>query len=371
MIRILYIQNRFGLGGINKVSSVKESWLAEHGYEVHNLNMLDEDVISPKGMYSPKIKQHGISKAKLNRLRYIPIVGRVLRYLYFRIKYIIVLLQVRPDIIVSTQPPLEPLSVIWLTFWKKRILEFHGWYNPKMEKDLTWRDKWYGKIKYRIYHIVCLTAREAQHMKALFGCQADCIPNPNFIHTSKLSNCEAKHVLSLARFSPQKNYIGFLPAWKKVETKHPDWTLELFGEGEDESQMRSIIERDNLLNVHIHPYTKNTAAAYLDASIYILPSNYEGFPLVLLESMAYGVPVVAYDCPCGPSEIIQDGVDGFVTRYKDAGDMADKINYLIEHKDIRKQMGQAAANNIKRFDITQIMNKWELLFLKLQGKNER
>ena len=97
----------------------------------------------------------------------------------------------------------------------------------------------------------------------------------------------------------------------------------------------------------------------------LLPSMFEGWPLVIIESMAYGVPVIAYDCPCGPSEIIQSGVDGFVTEYRNPEAMIEKILYLIEHPDVRIAMGNKAKENIQRFNIDDIMERWIKLFKQL------
>lgn len=98
----------------------------------------------------------------------------------------------------------------------------------------------------------------------------------------------------------------------------------------------------------------------------ILPSIFEGWGLTLIESMSLGVPCVAYDCPFGPSDIIRDEEDGFLAKYLDGDDMAEKINYLIEHPDIRKQMGAKARVNVRRFDVPVIMEKWVTLFNNLK-----
>ena len=85
--------------------------------------------------------------------------------------------------------------------------------------------------------------------------------------------------------------------------------------------------------------------------------------------MSYGVPVIAYDCPCGPAEIIQNGVDGFVTKYQDPQKMIDKVNYLIEHPDVRIEMGKRARVNIQRFSIDDIMGRWICLFNRLMSES--
>lgn len=98
----------------------------------------------------------------------------------------------------------------------------------------------------------------------------------------------------------------------------------------------------------------------------LLPSRFEGWGLTLIESMSLGVPCIAYDCPFGPSDIICNGEDGFLTEYMNPDAMADKINYLIEHSEIRKQMGARARINVQRFNVDRIMGQWMTLFENLK-----
>ena len=94
---------------------------------------------------------------------------------------------------------------------------------------------------------------------------------------------------------------------------------------------------------------------------------FEGWGLVLGEAMSFGVPCVSYDCPYGPSEIIHNGEDGFITRYNDPDDMAEKIIMLIENEELRKSMGQKARQNIKRYSAEVVMPQWEELFKRMVG----
>lgn len=263
---------------------------------------------------------------------------------------------------------LEPPLVLWLTFWKKRILEFHGWFNGRSESELRKNEIKAFKTIFPFYNIIGLTEREALHIQNLSGKQVSYIPNPLGKIPTNYSDCSAKRVISMARFAPQKNLDALLPFWKIIEDTHPEWELHLYGEGPDETAMRAVISEFKLSSVYLHPYTTDTDYALANSSIYILPSLYEGFPLVLLESMASGVPCVAYDCPCGPAEIIKDGEDGFVTEYNNPQALIDKVLFLIEHDDIRKKMGKKARENILRYNIDEIMGKWIYLFESLNKK---
>lgn len=362
MYKILYIQNRFGLGGINRITSVKENYLVSHGYDVHHLNTFDEECISPNGMYDDRIVMHAISLKKLNQLLSVPILGRILRFVYYRWQMLRIIYNVRPNMIVANMPRLEPISVILLSFWKKRILEIHGWFNNPEITKLSWGERVYFFFSSLFYQIVALTRKEAEKIKKLTGCSVRYIPNPLYIIPKQASLCNGKRVIALGRFSSEKNFSVIIPYWKVVEEKHPDWELHFYGDGYEGQRMLYSINENGLKSVYIHPYTKDVTDIFLKSSIYILPSKNEGFSLALLESMSMGVPCVAYDCPFGPSEIINDGEDGFLTEYDKPKALIDMVLFLIEHDDVRKEMGRKARKNIQRFNLDEIMEKWMKLF---------
>lgn len=359
-MKILYLQNRFGLGGVNRITSVKENYLVNNGIEVYNLNVQDEACVPPEGMYSDKIIFHSIRNNRLNSLSCIPILGRFLRFFYFRIKLLRFYREIKPDVIVCTMPRLEPMSILWLTKRIVRIQEFHGWYNNTKALSSSEEKEMQARMKY--YHMVALTEREADHIQRLLQQKCLHIPNATFLRPTSYSDCTNKRVLILARLVSQKGIVPFLKHWIGVQKKHPDWELYIIGEGPDKEKLEQEKTEYGLQTVNIYPYTLHPATEYLKSSIFLLPSVFEGWGLSIAESMSYGVPVIAYDCPCGPAEIIQNGVDGFVTKYQDPQKMIDKVNYLIEHPDIRIEMGKRARANIQRFCIDDIMGRWIGLF---------
>ncbi len=362
-MKVLYLQNKFDLGGINRITSVKENYLVNKGIEIHNLNVLDEECVPPKGMYSDKIIFHSIRVNRLNSLSSIPIFGRILRFFYFRIKLLLFYREIKPDIIVCTMPRLEPMSVLWLTSHIVRIQEFHGWYNNTKALSSSEEKEMRKRMKY--YHMVALTKREADHIQRLLQQKCLHIPNATYLQPTSYSDCTIKRVLILARLTVGKGTVSILKHWIEVQRLHPDWELYIVGDGPEKEKLEQVKTEYGLQSVQICHYTLHPATEYLRSSIFLLPSVSEGWPLVVVESMSYGVPVIAYDCPCGPSEIIQNGVDGFITKYQNPQEMIDKVNYLIEHPNVRTEMGKRARVNIQRFSMDDIMGKWIGIFDRL------
>ncbi len=188
---------------------------------------------------------------------------------------------------------------------------------------------------------------------------------PNCIHYNEqyLSSCENKKVILVGRFAYQKGIDYAIKAWKIVHKKHPDWSLHIYGEGELKNKYLEIIKEEGLTNSIIpHEPIGNIFEAYAENSMLLLTSRYEPFGLVIGEAMTCGIPCVSFDCPYGPRSIITDKVDGLLAQNGNVTDLSNKINYLIEHEDIRKEMGKKAKENIQRFYPDRIMPMWKQLF---------
>ena len=132
---------------------------------------------------------------------------------------------------------------------------------------------------------------------------------------------------------------------KKVNEKHSAWILEIYGEGSLRKELQDKIDSLNLTDTLVlKDNEKNIQSKYLEGSIYVMSSRYEGMPMVLLEAMSYGLPLVSFDCPCGPKDIIKDGKNGFLIKFGNTNEMAEKINYLIENENERIKMGKKSKN---------------------------
>lgn len=188
---------------------------------------------------------------------------------------------------------------------------------------------------------------------------------PNFINNipEKSSNYENKKIISVGRLEYQKGYDILINVWNIISKKYPNWILEIYGEGIERESLQNKINKLGLEKSFILKGTvKNIQDKYLESSIYIMSSRFEGMPMVLLESMAYGLPVVSFDCPCGPKDIIKDNEDGFLVKFGNIEQMAEKIEKLILDEEKRKFFGKNARKNIQRYSQDKIMNQWKELF---------
>jgi glycosyltransferase involved in cell wall biosynthesis len=183
------------------------------------------------------------------------------------------------------------------------------------------------------------------------------------------SNCNSNHVIFVGRITYQKGLDALIEVWKLVHEKHPDWFLDIYGEGELKEYYENIIEKLNI-NILIHHPESTILQRYCESSMLLLTSVYEPFGLVLPEAMSCGVPVVAFDCPYGPADIITDGVDGFLVKNRDINEFANRVCQLIEDKELRVQMGQAAVKSAQRYRADIIMAKWKELFERLCQKEK-
>ena len=191
---------------------------------------------------------------------------------------------------------------------------------------------------------------------------------PNFINyiPKEVSSCENKKIISVGRLEYQKGYDILIDIWNIVSKKYPDWILEIYGEGPEREKLQNKVNKLGLeKSFLLKGAIKNIQDKYLESSIYVMSSRYEGMPMVLLEAMAYGLPIVSFTCPCGPKDIVKDNEDGFLVEFENIEEMAEKIENLIINEEKRKLFGKNAKKNIQRFSKNEIMEKWNNLFDKL------
>lgn len=185
------------------------------------------------------------------------------------------------------------------------------------------------------------------------------IYNPNPMKNCSIAKLQNKKVISVGRLEPQKGYDMLIDAWKFISIKYPNWILEIYGDGELKKQLEEKIYNYNIENnVYLCETTSDIESKYLESSLFVASSRYEGLPMVLIEAMSYGLPLVSFDCEYGPRELIDDTVNGFLVEPNNIDLLAEKICSLIENEELRKRMGINALEKSKQFSIDKIMIQW-------------
>lgn len=189
------------------------------------------------------------------------------------------------------------------------------------------------------------------------------IPNPSPFSTNQFANINSKQVLAIGKLDPQKGFDFLINAWRIVSLKHPDWILNIFGVGELHSQLEhQILSLDLSNTVHLMGVCKDVLPCYLNHSIYVMSSRYEGLPMVLIEAMECGLPLVSFDCECGPKDVIKERENGFLVPLGNISILANRICELIESKDMRLEMGKKSKEMAAAYQIDIIMKYWITLF---------
>lgn len=204
--------------------------------------------------------------------------------------------------------------------------------------------------------------------KSKIGNKVHVIPNPLTGGKGSLpSDLSSKTVVTVGRVAYQKNHESLIRVWSIVTKRHPDWKLYIYGDGDLYPNLKAQITSMGLTeNVFAPGAVRNASELLAQSSIFVLTSRYEGFPLVIPEAYAAGIPTVSYKCPCGPNDIITDGVDGYLVEAGDEATMADRICRLIEDESLRKQMGEAALKSCERFTPQKVAGMWMNLFNSIQ-----
>lgn len=167
-----------------------------------------------------------------------------------------------------------------------------------------------------------------------------------------------RKVMAIGRIAPQKGFDLLLRSWTKVEKNVPDWTLEIVCGYGDYHALQKEAESMGLCRVLCTPPTTDVRGKLAGAGIFALSSRFEGFGLVLTEAATMGVPMVSFDCPVGPSEIITHGVDGYLVKPEDTDAFADRLIELMRNDDLRLRMGRAAHESSRRFRMERILPQW-------------
>lgn len=360
-------------GGMERVLTNKVNWLCAHtDYQILVITT-DQKGRPPFYPLPPGVRTAdlGINYSDDNRKpTFLKIIGYLLRRRRHKRALTSLLMKERPDIVVSLFPS-ESSFLPDIKDGSHKILEHHfcklfrlqygrRGLLGRIDRVRTRRDE---RLVRRFHRFVVLSRQD----RALWGGMPNIrvIPNAVPLRGEEFSPCCAKRVIAVGRLDHQKGFDRLISAWTLVQAdgRFPDWRLDIYGQGEWRDMLQSMIGEAHLSDsVRLNPPTRAIEREYLNSSILVMSSRYEGFPMVMLEAMATGLPAVAFDFQCGARDIIESGVNGLLVRDGDTVGLARALMALMADEPMRRRMGAAAHNTALTYSPDLIMGKWLDLF---------
>ena len=354
-MRLLYIVPKIKIaGGVARVLAIKANYFVEHfGYEVHILSQNEENEM-PFYEFDSEIVFHNMI-----------LKGNIFKFFSSFQKQINQKInQIKPDVILVADNGLKAFVFPFIIQTKVPIVfECHG--SKFIEEDVQKTNfiaKSIQKVKYRFKdfgarNFTRTVALSDENLKEWNVENGIVIPNPSWIRSKKTADLKSKKVIAIARNSYEKGLDRLLLIWKEIGEKYPDWTLDIYTDDVDSLENEALkLEIESGIN-YIH-FVKNIQKKYLKASICVMTSRTEGFPMVLLEAMASGLPCIAYDCPTGPRAIITNAENGFLIPDNNIEMYIEKLSFLIENEEVRFKFGLDAKETSKQYSVKKIMEQW-------------
>lgn len=377
-LKIVYITPQlYTADGVARVLTMKANYFSEkYGYDITII--LTEGKGKPV-FYELSDKIHVINlDLDFEEIWHQPFFKKALIYLkkqrLFKRLLTDELMRLRPDITVS----LLRREINFLSDIKdgsKKIAEMHVLRSHfrNFEKNDTnffkelfskyWMSSLISKLK-KLDRMIVLTERDCQEWTELNNVVA--IPNPLPLMPKNISNLTEKRVIAVGRYYQEKGFDLLLEAWARVYEKYPDWRLEVFGDGEKQQYEKLRDELGIPASCCIfNGRTNEIEKEYLNSSIFVCSSRFEGFGMVLIEAMACGLAVVSFDCPWGPRSIIKDEEDGLLVENGRIDLMADALSDVMGDSTKRQMLADNAVRNVKRFQMDNIANQWKQLYEKI------
>lgn len=357
-MKVLFIIGSLECGGAQRVSVTLCNRLAQRGWDV-TLATFDDGSVPPFFPLAPGVRHVtlGLQRRSTSAVRSVlDNLRRVLRLRRF-------ISGERPDRIVSFIDGTNVLAL--LAAWRTGI--------PVVVSERTDPAQHRIPVPWRILRrltypwasaIVVQTRSAAAYFPESWQARIAVVPNPVPAASPAAAPSEAlpgvpRLIVALGRLEPPKGFDLLVRAFSRIAPEHPGWKLTIHGEGTERSSLERQIDASGAAGRVSLPGSEADAAGVLRrAGLFVLSSRYEGFPNALCEAMACGLPVISFDCPSGPAEIIRDGVDGLLVPAGDVDRLASTISQLIADPTRMRELGRRAIEISDRFSVERIEALW-------------
>lgn len=359
-------------GGMERVLLNKVKWLVASGHEVVVVTT-DQDGRPPFYSFPDGVRMFDLAinySADNNLPVHKKISGYLRKRRMHRRRLTELLMRERPAVTVSLYPS-ESSFIPSINDGSKKVLELHFNRYFRVQygrKGLLGvidrlRSRKDAAIAARFDSFVVLTREDRGYWGDMENICV--IPNAAMKLSDKRSDCMSRRVLAIGRLDYQKGFDRLLDVWARV-MRHQDlrdWRLDIYGQGEWHDYLIHLTETLGIgESVMINRPVQNIADVYTSGSILAMTSNYEGFPMVMIEAMSSGLPVVAYDFMCGPKDIIRNGVNGICVTNGDAEAFAGALARLMRDDRLRADMGAEAPHTLHAYSESMVMDRWMRLF---------
>ncbi|MCL1612061.1 glycosyltransferase family 4 protein [Phocaeicola plebeius] len=366
-------------GGMERVLLNKVTYLSQlSGWEVAVVTT-DQNQRPPFYPFPEKVRMTdlGINYSEDNgKGAWKKITGYLRKRKEHKRKLTALLLKEKPDIVVSLYPS-ESSFIPDIKDGSKKVLELHYCKFFRLQYGrkglLGWIDKLRTRqdeqIVRRFDKFVVLTNEDRGYWGNLPNIEV--IPNAAMHVSDTYSDVMNKRVIAVGRLDYQKGFDRLIQAWQLVQHtgKFTDWKLDIFGQGEWREMLQQMIDKAELQNtVCLNRPTKQIGEEYVKSDMLVMSSNYEGFPMVMIEAMACGLPVVSFDYKCGPKDIIQTGINGLLVPNGDIQALADAMMKVMEDEAYRKMLSQNARKVVDTYSEQAVMSQWIRLFTSITAK---
>lgn len=244
-----------------------------------------------------------------------------------------------------------------------------GWQHNSYEAYLENRGLYYWNQDFlfetyikQLDHYIVLNEHDEEQFRIKKGINTTTIYNPRSFLSEEKSKCEEKRFICVGGLRSAKGFDYAIEAFKMFTKANPGWKLDIFGEGKDKEKLQKMIELNKLSGlVYLRGVTKDIKKEMLNSSVLLLPSRWEGMPMVVLEALEIGLPVVSFDITA-INPLVTDNVEGIIVKQFDVTAFAQAMERLAADEELRKQYGKNATTKAKQFAVEEIAKKWEALF---------
>jgi glycosyltransferase involved in cell wall biosynthesis len=363
-MKIALVISSLGAGGAERVMITLANHLAARGWDVTLLT------------FAPPGTRPYYAVDERVWLRELDVVAsaRRLRSLRQSLRRVFVLRRalraIRPDLVISFLAKINIITILATRGLDARLIVSERNNPERQVVNPVWR--W---LRHRLYGVAdCLVTPSRgvlNSLPAAVRARGHVIPNPVDLPHSPPRRPESHTLVAVGRLEDQKGFDLLLPAFARIAGNHPDWRLVIWGEGSERRRLEALREGLGLADrVSLPGLTERPGQWVNDTTLFVLSSRFESFGNVITEAMAAGLPIVVTDCPWGPGEIVQHGVDGWLVPPEDVAALAEGLDLLMSDAALRARLAEAARHNVRRFEWERVMAMWDDLLGSLRPGTE-